>query len=243
MRYALPVFACCLLALPSAPALASPGTSGPEVSTAQHLADGIETVGFVNLPNLGSSGIVDTSPVPVVLFEGGAALKAMSALGHPEGLEAHRLAFPEQWTEWQKSGSDILVKDPQGQWKKLAYAKTMDPLPAGAALDGTFTRMSGAGTAATAATALLPSWDSLNFGRDGTFTVGAAAARAGRGNENVLSGNGGRAESGKYDIEGYTISLHYADGREEKRFVVTDLADPEAAVWIDGVGYERAKED
>ena len=35
------------------------------------------------------------------------------------------------------------------------------------------------------------------------------------------------------------LTLHYGDGREEQRLIVTDPSDPRSAVWIDGIGYSR----
>lgn len=42
--------------------------------------------------------------------------------------------------------------------------------------------------------------------------------------------------AGRYSRDGYTLTLDYANGRVERRVIVTDAADP-GVIWLDGAGY------
>jgi hypothetical protein len=233
----------CLLQISSVQAQSSGKQStspaGDSVSSdAIQAADDIETVGFDTKTGVGFGGMLTFNPVPIVLFRNGDALRKVDALNEPSGLAAHKLAHPNDWTKWRRSGLGIEIIKKDG-WKKITYTKTMDRLPNGFALQGQYRSLSGAGTLATGGGEAVAAWSNMNFDRKGNFSTsrGAGASSSSDSGSVVTSGQAPN-EYGRYTINGYTIVLNYANGRSERRMIVTEAADPKA-IWLDGTGYSR----
>jgi len=203
----------------------------------------IETVGFYTAPNIGMGGMVIFEPRPIVLFRNGEALRKMEALNDPGGLAAHKAAHPRDWTRWRRGGGQIQVQG-EGGWEDLPYTKVMDPLPRGHRLSATFQRLRGGGNTALGGGAMIAAWASFTFDGAGRFTTGGGAGASFR-SEGPSRGVSVTTQStrppsgGRYEIEGYTLTLTYDDGRVERRLIVTDPSDPKSALWIDGDGYAR----
>jgi len=91
---------------------------------------------------------------------------------------------------------------------------------------------------------MIAAWASFTFDVAGSFTTGGGAGASSR-SEGPSKGVGVTTQSarppsgGRYEIEGYTLTLTYDDGRVERRLIVTDPSDPKSALWIDGDGYAR----
>jgi hypothetical protein len=209
------------------------GAKGAAVSsTAARAALGVLTVGFDTKTGMGYGGMLTFNPVPVVLFRNGDALRDMKGLRYSGGLVAHRAAHPDQWTKWRRTGPAIELLKKDG-WKKITYTKTMGPLPKGYALDGNYRSQSGAGTMAIGGGAAVVAWSNMAFSRAGEFaTSGGAGASAG----GTVTSSRKEMTQGRYAINGYTLTLSFADGRAEQRMIVTEIGNPKA-IWIDGDGY------
>jgi hypothetical protein len=219
-----------------------PGSSSPALSAAARVIDSIETVGFDNKASFGIGGSMTFSPKPVVLFRSGDALSNMEGLKFEGGLDAHRAAHPDQWIKWRRAGNTIEISSSQG-WRKLPFPKTMDRLPRGFTLAGTYRNLSGTGNAGMGGTASIAAWSDFTFDAAGNFTTGGGVhgddrmERAGTTTTTVYSGLSS-TQRGRYAIDGYTLTLIYADGKTERRMIVTDPADP-SVIWLDGNGYTR----
>ena len=229
--------------LPPAAAASPTGDAKPGIrSVASQLADGIETVGFYTKTRVGFGGMLTFDPMPIVLFKSGEALYDMEALKSATGLAAHRASHPKDWTKWRRSGDAIEVAGSKG-WEKITYTKTMDRLPRGFSLTGSYQRLSGTGNLAIGGTSAVAVWNDLNFDRAGNFASGGGSGSSAR-TESAGSATSvvttGRAPDrhGRYAIDGYTLTLNYADGRVENRMIVTDRADP-SVIWLDGEGYTK----
>ena len=61
--------------------------------------------------------------------------------------------------------------------------------------------------------------------------------RAGTTTTTVYSGLSSMQRGG-YASDGYTLTPIYADGKTERRMIVTDPVDP-SVIWLDGNGYTR----
>jgi hypothetical protein len=229
----------------SPPPASSLGTKHSALSSAalDQAAD-IETVGFYSKTGYGYGGMLTFDPTPIVLFKSGEALYDMAALKFPGGLAAHKVAHPKAWTTWRRAGKGIEVTGSKG-WQKIAYTTTMDRLPQGYRLDGDYQRMGGGGNLAVGGTSAIVVWSNLSFDRAGHFSSGGGS---GSSSSEEVAGTrasvitSGRAPNryGEYVIDGYTLTLNYADGHSERRMIVTDITDP-GVIWLDGGGYTSEK--
>jgi hypothetical protein len=217
-----------------------PAKSGAISSTAVGEADGIQTVGFDTKTGVGFGGMLTFNPVPIVLFRNGDALRDVKGLNADGGLSAHRSANPDQWTKWRRNGAGIEIMKKDG-WKKITYTATMDRLPNGYTLQGSYSSTSGTGNLAVGGGDAVIAWSTMSFDRQGGFSSGggAGASSSSDGGSVVTSGKAPN-EYGRYAINGYTLTLNYADGRVERRMIVTEAAKP-SAIWLDGTGYTRRK--
>jgi hypothetical protein len=225
--------------------VANPGVttrrgSGGVTSNAFQTSGDIETVGFDTKTGMGYGGMLTFNPEPVVLFRNGEALRDAEGLNYPGGLTAHKSANSDDWTKWRRSGGAIEILKSDG-WKKITYTRTMDRLPKGFALQGTYRSTSGTGSLATGGGDAVVAWSDMSFdGQGGFSTGGGAGASSSSGAGSVVTSGKAPSEFGRYTIDGYLLTLNYADGRSEKRMIVTEAADPKA-IWIDGTGYTRRK--
>ena len=213
-------------------------------SAALRQANDIETVGFFSKIGFGYGGMMTFNPTPIILFKSGEALYDMEALKFAGGLAAHKAAHPKDWTTWRRAGQAIEVGGDKG-WEKITYTKTMDRLPQGFRLAGDYQRTGGGGNLAVGGTAAVLVWSNLSFDRAGNFTSGGGSGStsseesAGSKTSVVTSGHAPN-EYGQYSIDGYSLTLNYADGRVEQRMIVTDVADP-GVIWLDGDGYTSSR--
>jgi hypothetical protein len=220
---------------------AAPKPSGAAITSgAVREAEGIQTVGFYTKTGVGYGGMLTFYPTPVVLFRNGDALKDAEGLNDPGGIAAHRSANPDDWTKWRRNGAAIeIMKD--GAWDKITYTKTMDRLPNGYTLQGSYRSTGGGGNLAMGGGDAVVVWSNMSFDKQGGFSSGggAGATSSSMGGSVVTSGQSPN-EYGRYSINGYTLTLNYADGRVERRMIVTEAADP-SVIWLDGTGYTRKK--
>lgn len=213
----------------AAPAQAAPRDPRP-------LAAGIDTVGFITQTRMGIGGSLTFEPTPVVLFKSGDALTRIAALKDGDSIAALKAAKPADWTRWRRNGGVIELERKDG-WKKLDYTKTMDALPRGLKLAGRYQRISGGGNSSFGGTSTIVSWSEVTFVKDGTFvSSGGASASDHAGDSSTLVTGASPDQHGSYDIDGYVLTLRYADGRVVHRLIVADAQDLDV-VWLDGNGY------
>jgi hypothetical protein len=201
-------------------------------SLAMRAVDGIDTVGFYTKTGFGYGGMLTFNPTPVVLFRSGEALLDMEALKFGAGLSAHKQANPDDWTKWRRSGAAIELLKAKG-WERITYTKTIGRLPRGFKLSGNYRSSSGAGNMAVGGSAGVVAWSNIRFDASGNF---GSDGGAGSSNANVTTMSRSDRGAGRYDINGYTLTLYYADGRIEQRMIVAEAGDTKA-IWLDGQGY------
>ena len=217
------------------------GTPKGEVaSDASKIADQIETIGFWTKTGIGIGGGLTFNPTPLVMFRNGDALYEIEGLKFPGGLAAHRAANPDDWTKWRRSGGKYQVFGKKG-WENLYYNTTMNRLPKGFMLDRSYRRVGGGGNVAVGGTSSVVFWSNLAFDRGGNFVSGSGAGSSTQaGGTGVVTSGSAPSEYGKYAIEGYTLTLRFADGKVESRMIVADPNDA-SVIWLDGDGYTTRK--
>jgi hypothetical protein len=218
---------------PAAPASATTAADPDAASSVAVQAEkSIETVGFYTKVGYGVGGMMTFNPTPVVLFKSGEALYDMAALADPQGLDAHKKANPDEWTQWRKAGRSIELRKPKG-WERLSFRTTMGRLPKSFRLDRTYQRLSGGGNVAVGGNVAIAAWSTLAFHRDGTFSGGGGAGASAPG---VATSSRSAERGGTYAVAGYRLTLRYGDGTTVERMIVTDAKDP-SVIWLDGAGY------
>lgn len=205
----------------------------------QGILGDIEAFGFDSAMTAGVGGFLTTRIYPVVLFRDGSALTDVAGLASPGGIAQHRREHPKAWAQWRREGSEIqLLKG--GTWSKLPFRNTYPSLPNGFRLDGFFRSLGGAGTVAIGGTQSVAAWSEYQFWPDGRIQRGGGAgAQAADAGGSVVATAAEPNRRGQYRIDGLELVVRWDDGRDERRILITDPADPKAAIWLDGVGYAR----
>jgi hypothetical protein len=206
-------------------------------SEASTNSDQIETVAFWSKTKVGFGGFLTFEPTPIVLFRNGDAVYDIEALKFSGGLVAHRSANPTKWTKWRKGGKKFEVQKESG-WESLPYTAAMDRLPNGFLLNRTYQSVEGAGTLGVGGSSSVVVWSNLTFDRSGNFSTGggSGSSTGSDGGAGVVTSGSSPSQQGRYKIDGYTLTLEYADGRVEKRMIVADASDAKV-IWLDGTGY------
>jgi hypothetical protein len=134
----------------------------------------------------------------------------------------------------------LQLLDPKKGWDDLIYNVSYSKLPSSFALDGAYGSLSGSGTVAIGGTDSAAAWRDYAFTSNGRVVRGggAGAYAAGPGHSTAVSNTAANLR-GRYRIDGITLQIQYDDGSNEAHIIVTDPKDPEAAIWLDGVGYSR----
>jgi hypothetical protein len=159
--------------------------------------------------------------------------------------EAERKKEPSKWGRWKRSGTDMVIVWDAGGTEKIAA--TTDKMQIGGQpgmkLNGTF------GSIASGSTGAGGGWVSRNYytfypdgtfknDRSSSFAVGAFLPNGDAGPTQVASGGSSANNKARYEIDGYTISFIYPDGRiEREAFAVwaKDAGKPSPAqVFIGG---------
>jgi hypothetical protein len=228
----------------AAPGQLASGGGAAAASGAQKQIAQIQTVGFYSKTGIGYGGMVTFNPTPVVLFKNGEALKDIEALAGSGDIARHRRSNPGDWTRWQRTGGTIqLLKD--GVWEKLPWTKTMDKLPAGFKLRGKYQKLGGGGNTAMGGMTAIAVWSDLTFDTAGNFTSGGGAGASsgmeldgGDTTVRTVTSSQAASNNGRYEIDGYTLTLRYGSGKVERRMIVTDTESLKV-IWLDGDGYTQ----
>lgn len=215
------------------------GAGEQDLHALEERVKGIETIGFYTRTEMGAGGYFNFVPAPMVLFKSGDALRDMKQLADPAGLEANKSAHASAWTKWRRNGGVLESLESNNTWKKLPYPKTYDRLAKGFKLSGRYTRLSGTGNVAFGGGSSVTAWSELVFDRNGTFrTSGGGSASSVDASSSAFATGTRPEEGGTYEIEGYVLTLRYADGHAVYRMITTDASDPKA-IWLDGFGYTQ----
>lgn len=223
----------------TAPATVKSGAGEQDLHALEERVKGIETIGFYTRTEMGAGGYFNFVPAPMVLFKSGDALRDMKQLADPAGLEANKSAHASAWTKWRRNGGVLESLESNNTWKKLPYPKTYDRLAKGFKLSGRYTRLSGTGNVAFGGGSSVTAWSELVFDRNGTFrTSDGGSASSVDASSSAFATGTHPEEGGTYEIEGYVLTLRYADGHAVYRMITTDASDPKA-IWLDGFSYTQ----
>ena len=155
-------------------------------------------------------------------------------------IEDSRLVV--RWANQSKLDEYDFEQKPDGSLTLNGLAATpVDGFPRGWRIDAEYE----GGATYSGGGSFLASSNTLRLHRDGTFggeSIGSLSTQAGGQSVGSSSAN---ASSGTYEFDGYTLTLHHADGRHERRTVFAfGDRDPQGApqfIWREGTMLSLSK--
>lgn len=225
------------------PAAASRSSQAPAAAPAPNIraiASQIEGFAFDTRAGIGLGGMVSLVVYPVVLFKNGQVLTDVEGLGFAGGVEAHRRANPDDWSQWRRAGGRVQTME-KGAWADLPFTAVYQRVPAGFTLEGRYQRTGGAGNIAMGGTDAVTTWETYDFFPGGrVIKGGGAGAQATGGDFSTVSRSVAPNRRGRYAIDGLTLVLTYDDGSTESAIFVTDPQDPKV-VWLNGRDFRKIR--
>ena len=186
---------------------------------AQSAIGTIDSVVLVQGYGTGYGGMVTVEYRPAVLFKDGSYTRdAAGALA----------AAPRRDGRWSRSGGGWVLVGNDGKSTSVPAKMRARPAGGGASLDGVYRRMGGVGTPGTGV-AVVATYESMTFKRDGSVEMGKAAG-ASTSSMATSSRSGGTA---RYQLDGYSVALRHADGRSERRLFYF-FPDSDNAIGVGG---------
>lgn len=214
--------------------------AAPAAGAADTLA-ALDSIGFHSRATMGVGGFIGLDVFPVLLLRSGELVRDVEALATPGGLAAHRGAHPASWTTWRRHAGKVELQTSEG-WKPLHFQTTYRELPGNLRLNGLYRARGGVGNVALGGSDSVAVWDEYRFTPDGRVTrSGGSGSTAAFGDASVTTSNTRGPRGGRYRVEGLTLVIDYDDGRQERRILVVDPADPGKALWLDGQGYVQRR--
>ncbi len=215
---------------------AAPPAPKMDPATLELLLGQIDAFGF-HLRNDPGGGMVSVIVYPIVLFRNGDALQDIARLDPVHVDPSSRRGTA--WTRWRRSNGKLEIEGKEG-WEALAFQKTYSTLPPGMRLDGRYRPVAGRASAGSADSE--SAWSEYRFFADGRVIRAQDAGASSEAQDAPAASVSVTPERrGRYQIEGLALRIVYDDGREERRFLVTDPALPHSAIWIDGAAHARRK--
>jgi hypothetical protein len=192
----------------------------------------VETVLGEMYSTIGVGGYPSFDGRVVVLLKDGWATRNTRVLFAPVDVVADRAANPGAYRQWKKFSNGLAEWNGKS-WILYEYQDQYAPLPKGATLQGAFSRLTGGGNIGAGGDILIASQQAYNFGKDGTFARNVSGVVS---SSSVTAANLPPKQHGTYEIDGYRLRLHYADGSGYTTSIVTTGT---KLVFIAGLAYTR----
>ncbi len=158
-------------------------------------------------------------------------------------VEAWRQRRPQSWGRWVKSANQITInwngRDRKGQprkpsvWDKWFIARSGS---SGTQLSGSYQSIGGGGNTAIGGTSMVAAWNNYNFSPDGSMTND----RGSMGSDVGVVSSAKRGNSGTYRLDGHSIHLRVAGGKEETRWFFL-FPDSNDVIGIGGTVFNKSK--
>ncbi|MEM8723906.1 MAG: hypothetical protein AAGE86_00145 [Pseudomonadota bacterium] len=181
----------------------------------------------------------------VALLPGGAAAKLGSYAPGNVDVAAIRRTKPSDVGRWRSAGSNVQVRWSDGNTSELKpNVGPPTPLPSSRNLNGTFQAVGGGGNTALGGQVLTAQVKQFTFNSNGTFSQSSSkSASSGAG-----VGGSRSATSGRWALDGATLTLTYGNGRVVRTSVYySGSAKPRGkfgrygVVWIGGEDFKRVR--
>lgn len=193
---------------------------------AQDALSRIDSVVLVQGYGTGYGGMITVEYRPAILFKDGSYTRdAAGVLG----------ATPRRDGRWTRSGAGWVLTGNDGKSTSVPAKMRARPATRGATLDGVYRKMGGVGTPGTGV-AVVATYESMQFARDGSVQMGKAAG-ASTSSMATSSRSGGAA---RYQLDGYSVALRHGDGRSERRLFYF-FPDSDNAIGVGGTTLSKRR--
>jgi hypothetical protein len=183
-------------------------------------------------PARGWSFLTVPAAFPVILFSDGSACTNINFVLSTESAAVDQQHSPGSWTKWKEENGKIALLS-GSRYTFLDFQLKYPPLSPGSHLAGTFTRLTGGGNTAVGGSVLIVAQTQLYFDEQGRFVIGALTGVTGSG---FTFADLPPDRQGTYEIDGYSLELHFEDGKSERTSIVYSPSDP-GLVYVGGRSY------
>ncbi|WP_234734471.1 hypothetical protein [Tellurirhabdus bombi] len=166
----------------------------------------------------GVGGFMYQEYEPYVLLKDGTLYKNITVSPYDLDVPASRKVEANKWGTWQKNGSKMNIRWSDGKtdsWDKWHLGQ---PARRNETITGSFKTISGGGDIAMGGSTMIVSSKNITFSPDGKFTYesmgGGSSSSSGVG----VSAYSNQDKAGNYQLDGYTLTLKFNNGLEERRF-------------------------
>lgn len=153
--------------------------------------------------------------------------------------------------EWQADGERYRVRWPgKAKWKTIKKPLRAATVPRDWQGGGKYQSIGTSGGVTTSTPEFfVGAWSDLALNPDGTFAKGGGAMSTSDGsdgtNVSTTMGRQDAVQEGSYAIDGYSLTLSFADGRKERTSIAWDGVakegeDPYETLWIGGTAFKKA---
>ncbi|ABC28817.1 conserved hypothetical protein [Hahella chejuensis KCTC 2396] len=191
----------------------------------------VETVMFNrrHLRIAGKSAVVDA---PELLFKNGDLCMDASALVFRGGVARHKARRPAKWTRWRTNNGEREWLNGE-KWEKFVSAKEFPPLQEDFRMENTLSFQEETDGGAFPIINVVR----YQFSSDGKFTRNLDSYPS----QDVPLNNASVSfyypkQEGRYEIDGYLLTLHFDDGETLYKTIVLDK-NSSSPVWLNGDEY------
>jgi hypothetical protein len=194
----------------------------------------IQTVITHPVQTTGVGGVLLRVYKPALLFDDGWASFDLTAAAIDDPV-AERMRNSADWVQWQWNATQNQFEQlSKNGWMQMTDSQTrMPPLVHGSVLNDRFVSESGGGNRFVGGNTTLLFYSNYQFRSDSTFSSANSSISTVSGSQSV---NEAPSQHGSYAIDGYLLTLQFADNHVERHSIVRYS---ELWFWIDGLDYCR----
>jgi hypothetical protein len=167
---------------------------------------------------VGVGGFMYQEYEPYVLLKDGTLYNNISVSPYDLDVAASRKVEAKKWGTWQKSGSKINVRWSDGKTSSWDKWHLGEPARRNENITGSFKTISGGGDVAMGGSTMVFSSKNMTFSPDGKFTYEATGGGSSSSSGVGVSAYSNQDKAGRYQLDGYTLTLKFNNGQEERRF-------------------------
>ncbi|MFB2119051.1 hypothetical protein [Parapedobacter sp. 2B3] len=197
------------------------------------LGSNVERISLLLDYEAGYGGYVYPVHNPYVFFKDGRYVKEPKIPVNELNLDALTTEQAVNWGTWKRSGSDVILTNRDGDDSEKEWPGAQAfAAKKGESLSGAFGSISGGGNLAVGGTVGVISYSSMTFTPDGWFTN----EKLGGGTNSDHSAFSRQTSAGRYELDGYTITLNFNNG-DTKRFFFCYYGEDKQVFRLSGRTY------
>ena len=208
------------------------GASCKKDSVGDNLGSNVERIALLLDYEAGYGGYIYPVHNPYVFFKDGKYVKEPKIPINELTLDNLDTDQAVNWGTWKRTG-DVVLTDRRGEdWEKEWPGAPAFAARKGESLNGAFSSISGGGNLAVGGSVGVISYSSMTFTPDGWFTN----ERLGGGHGSNHSAYAEQTTAGRYELDGYAITLKFNNG-DTKRFFFCYYGEDKRVFRLSGRTY------